>query len=66
MQAIRADYFGRSSFGMIMGLSSVVILLGQVGGPMVAGWAARWWRACFPTQPETTGWASPSWPFWQA
>lgn len=37
MQAIRADYFGRRSIGMIMGLSSVVIAVGQVGGPLVAG-----------------------------
>jgi MFS family permease len=37
MQAIRADYFGRRSIGMIMGLSAVVIAVGQVGGPMVAG-----------------------------
>ena len=37
MQAIRADYFGRSSIGMIMGLSGIIIALGQVGGPLVAG-----------------------------
>lgn len=37
MQAIRADYFGRRSIGMIMGLSSLIIAVGQIGGPMVAG-----------------------------
>ena len=37
MQAIRADYFGRNAIGMILGLSSVVIALGQIAGPMVAG-----------------------------
>ncbi len=37
MQAIRADYFGLSAIGMIMGLSAIVIALGQVAGPMVAG-----------------------------
>jgi len=37
MQAIRADYFGRRSIGMIMGLSSLIIAIGQVGGPMIAG-----------------------------
>ncbi len=37
MQAIRADYFGRRSIGMIMGLSAVIIAVGQIGGPMVAG-----------------------------
>jgi sugar phosphate permease len=37
MQAIRADYFGRNAIGMIMGLSGVIIALGQVGGPLVAG-----------------------------
>lgn len=37
MQAIRADYFGRRSIGMIMGLSSLIISFGQISGPMVAG-----------------------------
>ena len=37
MQAIRADYFGRSAIGMILGLSFMVIVVGQVGGPMIAG-----------------------------
>jgi len=37
MQAIRADYFGRRSIGMILGLSSIIIVIGQIGGPMVAG-----------------------------
>jgi sugar phosphate permease len=37
MQAIRADYFGRSSFGVIMGLSSTIVMLGQIGGPVIAG-----------------------------
>ncbi len=37
MQAIRADYFGRRSIGMILGLSSIIVVLGQIGGPMVAG-----------------------------
>lgn len=38
MQAIRADYFGRSAIGKIMGLSSLVVVIGQIGGPLVAGW----------------------------
>ena len=37
MQAIRADYFGRSSFGTIMGISTTVIMVGQIAGPLVAG-----------------------------
>ena len=37
MQAIRADYFGRSAIGMILGLSAMIIVIGQVGGPMIAG-----------------------------
>ncbi|MCX7962030.1 MAG: MFS transporter [Burkholderiales bacterium] len=37
MQAIRADYFGPSSIGMILGLSFMVVLVGQVGGPMIPG-----------------------------
>jgi MFS family permease len=37
MQAIRADYFGRSAIGMILGLSFMIIVIGQIGGPMIAG-----------------------------
>ncbi|HWO73053.1 MAG TPA: MFS transporter [Dehalococcoidia bacterium] len=37
MQAIRADYFGRRSFGVIMGMSSTIIMVGQIAGPLVAG-----------------------------
>ena len=37
MQAIRADYFGRRAIGMILGLSAMIIVIGQIGGPMVAG-----------------------------
>jgi MFS family permease len=37
MQALRADYFGRSSIGMILGLSLAIIVIGQIGGPMIAG-----------------------------
>ena len=37
MQAIRADYFGRRSIGMILGLSSIIVVIGQIGGPLVAG-----------------------------
>jgi MFS family permease len=36
MQAIRADYFGSRSIGMILGISSMVIVVGQIGGPMIA------------------------------
>lgn len=37
MQAIRADYFGRNAIGMILGLSTLIIALGQIAGPLVAG-----------------------------
>ena len=37
MHALRADYFGRSAIGMILGLSFMIIVIGQVGGPMIAG-----------------------------
>jgi sugar phosphate permease len=37
MQAMRADYFGRSAIGMILGLSFMIIVVGQVGGPLVPG-----------------------------
>jgi sugar phosphate permease len=37
MQAIRADYFGRSAIGIILGLSFMITHIGQIGGPMIAG-----------------------------
>jgi MFS family permease len=37
MQAIRADYFGRAAIGMILGLSYMIIIIGQMGGPLIAG-----------------------------
>lgn len=37
MAAIRADYFGSASFGTITGVSSMVVMLGMMGGPLVAG-----------------------------
>jgi MFS family permease len=37
MQAIRADYFGTSNFGKIMGFSSLIVTLGNTTGPIVAG-----------------------------
>ena len=37
MSSIRADYFGSTSFGMISGLSSTIVMLGLIGGPLIAG-----------------------------
>ena len=37
MAALRADYFGRSAFGKILGVSNVVILVGTISGPLIAG-----------------------------
>jgi len=37
MQAIRADYFGRTAIGMILGFSLMIVVIGQIGGSMVAG-----------------------------
>jgi sugar phosphate permease len=37
MQAIRAEYFGRANFGMILGVSSLIFTIGNVVGPLVAG-----------------------------
>ncbi|MCC7486280.1 MAG: MFS transporter [Burkholderiales bacterium] len=42
MQAIRADYFGRGSIGMIIGLSALITVFGQIGGPILAGLLADW------------------------
>ncbi|MCB1646198.1 MAG: MFS transporter [Pseudomonadales bacterium] len=40
MVALRADYFGPSSFGTIMGFSSLIVMLGMSSGPIVAGYLA--------------------------
>ncbi len=37
MQAIRADYFGATDFARIMGWSSIIITIGSMTGPLVAG-----------------------------
>ncbi|MFN0092834.1 MAG: MFS transporter [Acidimicrobiales bacterium] len=37
MQSMRADYFGASDFGKIMGWSSLIMMLGQIAGPLIAG-----------------------------
>lgn len=39
MVALRADYFGASSFGTIMGFSSLIVMIGMSVGPLVAGYA---------------------------
>ena len=36
-QALRADYFGTAAFGKIMGVSSLIIMMGMTIGPLVAG-----------------------------
>ena len=40
MVALRADYFGPSSFGTIMGFSSLIVMLGMSIGPLYAGYMA--------------------------
>jgi MFS family permease len=35
MAAIRVDHFGRASFSQIMGISSLLVMSGAVGGPIV-------------------------------
>lgn len=40
MVALRADYFGTTAFGTIMGFSSLIVMLGMSGGPLVAGYLA--------------------------
>jgi sugar phosphate permease len=37
MQAIRAEYFGPTNFGMILGVSSLIFTIGNFVGPLVAG-----------------------------
>lgn len=40
MQAIRADYFGVTNFGSIMGWSSLIVMIGMAVGPVYAGYLA--------------------------
>jgi sugar phosphate permease len=40
MGAMRADYFGRAAFASVMGLSSLVVMVGSVTGPLVIGLVA--------------------------
>lgn len=40
IQAIRADYFGRQSIATITGISAMIVVVGQVGGPIFAGYMA--------------------------
>jgi MFS family permease len=37
MQSIRADYFGATAFGQILGYSSMIVMIGSVVGPLLAG-----------------------------
>src|SRR5690625_1912887 len=37
MSAMRADYFGRRAFAMVMGYSSLVLMVGSVLGPLIVG-----------------------------
>ena len=37
MVAIRADYFGPKSFGTITGISSMIVMMGMMSGPIFCG-----------------------------
>lgn len=37
MGALRADYFGSAAFGTISGFSSMILMFGMMGGPVIAG-----------------------------
>ncbi len=37
MQAIRADYYGRTAYGAILGTSSLITMFGSISGPLIAG-----------------------------
>jgi len=37
MSAIRADYFGSAAFGTITGISSMIVMMGMMAGPLIAG-----------------------------
>ena len=37
LQSMRADYFGPTHFGTIMGFSSMIMMVGMITGPLLAG-----------------------------
>ncbi|MEI6665623.1 MAG: MFS transporter [Chloroflexota bacterium] len=37
MAALNADYFGRTSFGSIFGMSTMIVTIGLIAGPLIAG-----------------------------
>ena len=37
MAALNADYFGRTSFGSIFGVSTMIVTIGLIAGPLIAG-----------------------------
>ena len=37
LQSMRADYFGPTNFGTIMGFSSMIMMIGMMTGPLLAG-----------------------------
>jgi MFS family permease len=37
LQSMRADYFGPTHFGTIMGFSSMIMMIGMITGPLLAG-----------------------------
>ncbi len=38
--AIRAEYFGRTSIGLILGIASILVTVASVSAPIFAGWLA--------------------------
>ena len=42
MPSIRADYFGRGSFGTIMGFTTLLVMFGTLTGPVLVGVIADW------------------------
>ena len=61
MQALRADFFGRRHFGMIMGFSSIIVVMGNVGGPLltaIVADATGSYRAGFTTVAMLAGFGS--------
>jgi len=43
MVALRADYFGTAAFGTIMGISSLIVMFGMAGGPIIGGLLADYY-----------------------
>lgn len=49
MLALRAEYFGRSSFASIMGIANIFSMVGMMSGPLLMGYLADYFNSYIPS-----------------